>query len=242
MVHGLGVLADDAYLRDVQAIVDHVGTKPGVYVLVSLWNDDTFTSLGWATPSTLDEWRKLASALKDRPQVLFGIVNEPQSNFDGARDADVWRTMNDAVAAIRAVEDAAGTPHHVISVQGTRAWARRLDYYVGHPITAGGGDNIAYETHVYDPPAMFGELFETPARSLPVLIGEFGPSGMTEADTTTLMERAEAIGVPYLAWTFHMRCPPNLLVDNSGNGCGIDMALAPTSWGMRLRARLLTPW
>ena len=99
--------------------------------------------------------------------MLFGIVNEPQANYDGAQDAQVWATMNAAVQTIRDVETAAGTPHHVVTVQGTRSWARVLDYYLTHPITAGGGVNIAYETHVYDAPSLFADRFERPSATLP---------------------------------------------------------------------------
>ncbi len=241
-VHWAGLLDDPGYLADIQEIVAHAASKPGVYVLLAQWISPTFTSLGWPTAATNAEWATLAEVFKDEPRVLFGLVNEPQSNFDGAQDAQVWTAMNAAVQAIRAVEDAAGTPHHVITVQGTRDWARVLDYYVAHPITAGGGDNVAYETHVYNPPSAFAALFETPARSLPVVIGEFGPQNMPEADAVTMMQRAEAAGVPYLAWTFHMRCPPNLLVDNSNGGCGAGMTLTPTSWGSKLKAQLAQPW
>jgi hypothetical protein len=55
--------------------------------------------------------------------------------------------MNDAVAAIRAAEIKRGFAPHLVAVQGTRAWARTLDYYVDHPITAGNGANVVYETH-----------------------------------------------------------------------------------------------
>jgi len=241
-VHWKGLLDDPAYLADIQAIVAHATSKPGVYVLLASWISPTFTSLGWPTAATNAEWATLAEVFKGEPKVLFGLVNEPQSNFDGAQDAQVWAAMNAAVQAIRDVETAAGTPHHVITVQGTREWARILDYYVTHPITAGGGVNIAYETHVYDPPTRFAELFEAPSATLPVVIGEFGPNGMSQADCGTLMASAEAHGVPYLAWTFHMRCPPNLIVDNSSGGCGGGMTLTPTSWGSKLKARLAAPW
>lgn len=241
-VHWQGLLADPGYLADIQEIVAHAAAKPGVYVLLAQWVNPTFTGLGWPTAATNLEWARLAEVFQDEPRVIFGLCNEPQSNFDGAQDAQVWDAMSAAVQVIRDVETAAGKPHHVITVQGTRAWARRLDYYLAHPITAGGGVNIAYETHVYDPPSQFAALFETPSASLPVVIGEFGPSGMTEADAATLMASAEAHGVPYLAWTFHMRCPPNLLVDNSAGGCGAGMTLTPTSWGSTLKARLAAPW
>jgi len=241
-VNWKGLLSDPGYLADLQDIVAHAAAKPGVYVLLAQWISPTFTSLGWPTAATNLEWATLAETFKDEPRVLFGLVNEPQSNFDGAQDAQVWAAMNAAVQAIRDVETAAGTPHHVITVQGTREWARSLAYYLTHPITAGGGVNIAYETHVYDPPTRFAELFEAPSATLPVVIGEFGPNGMSQADCGTLMASAEAHGVPYLAWTFHMRCPPNLIVDNSAGGCGVGMTLTPTSWGSALKARLAQPW
>ncbi len=235
-----GPLQDPGFLTDIVDIVDHVGTKPGVYVLLSLWIDPSFSDMGWPTPATSQIWAALAERFADDPHVLFGLVNEPQQNYDGSYDASVWQAMNDTVAAIRAVEDQLGTPRHIISVQGTGGWARFLDYYVDHPITAGGGADIAYEVHVYDPASTFDDRFVGPAATVPVIIGEFGPASgyMTLSDCEQLMTSAEALGVPYLAWTFHGRCPPNLLVDNSGGGCGVGMALEPTEWGQLLRDHL----
>lgn len=170
-----------------------------------------------------DEARRVRDGLADTfahdDYVLFGLVNEPQSNSNGAQDAACWTAMNNTVKAIRAVEDGNDD--------------------VSHPIPS---DNIAYETHVYDPTSSFATLFEHPQKTLPVIIGEFGPAGgMSLTDTANLMARAEALKVPYLAWTFHMRCPPNLLVDNSSGGCGVNMPLQPTSWGQQLKTRLSKP-
>jgi endoglucanase len=237
-----GVLDDPDYFGNVKSIVAHASSKPGVYVLLSLWVDPTFTGMGWPTAATASEWVALADAFKAEPRVLFGLVNEPQFNYDGSLDAQVWAAMNSTVAAIRDVEDASGGPRHIISVQGTGGWARFLAYYVNHPITAGGGENIAYEVHVYDPASTFDQRFTIPSQTIPVVIGEFGPSNMTLADCATLMQRAEQLEIPYLAWTFHMRCPPNLLVDNSQGGCGVGMQLQPTSWGQLLKDRLAQPW
>ncbi len=233
--------SNPAYLADIKAIVAHALTKPGVYVMLSLWIDPTFTSLGWPTASTTAAWRVLAAAFKDEPRVLFGLVNEPQSNFNGAQDAQVWNAMNTTVQAIRDVEGAG--PKHLISVQGTRSWSRVLDYYITHPITAGGGANVVYETHIYDHASEFAALFETPARTLPVIIGEFGPASgfMTEGDCTALMTRARTAEVPHLAWTFHQRCPPNL-IEETASGCGVGMELRPTSWGTLFKNQLAVPW
>ncbi|MBS2032544.1 MAG: cellulase family glycosylhydrolase [Deltaproteobacteria bacterium] len=239
------VLQDPSYLNDIQTIVAHVESKQNVYIMLSLWVDPTFTTSGWPTTATGSEWTLLAQTFKDDPHVLYGLVNEPQNNYDGSQDAQVWTAMNNTVANIRAAEDAAGTPHHIVAAQGTGGWSRRLGYYVTHPITAGNnGDNIAYEVHVYDPQANFQSEWVTPAATIPVIIGEFGPASgyMTMSDCSALMTQAEQLEVPYLAWTFHMRCDPNLLVDNSGGGCGVGMTLTPTSWGTLLKNQLANPY
>jgi len=227
-----GVLDDPSYQADIQNIVSHVASK-GAYVLLSLWIEPTTTVNELPTDATFAVWRKLADLFKNEPRVLFGITNEPRNDPDDT----VWAAMNDAAAAIREVEAQSGTPQHIIAVQGTQQWGRRLDYYLTHPITAAGGTNIVYETHVYDPASEFNGLFEVPGQTLPVIIGEFG-----EQDADALMQRAEAAEIPYLAWSFHGRCPPNLLVDNSGGGCGVGMDLVPTAFGQKLKTRLATPW
>ena len=56
------------------------------------------------------------------------------------------------------------------------------------------------------------------------------------------MDLAVELEVPHLAWTFHMRCPPNLLVDYSEGGCGVDMELEPTTWGVLLQDHLSGTW
>jgi hypothetical protein len=49
--------------------------------------------MGWPTEQTIPIWRKLAGTFKDTPHVLFGLCTEPQSNDDGALDAQVWTAM-----------------------------------------------------------------------------------------------------------------------------------------------------
>lgn len=243
MVHGDGVLEDAAYLEDIVDIVTHIGTKPGVYVLVTLWVDKHTDDMGWPTEGTYEEWAGLSERLLEFPHVMFGIVNEPQSNYDGTQDAEVWERMNTAVETIRGVEAASGSPKHLIAVQGTRAWARHLEYYVDHPIAAGDGENVVYETHSYIHADEFEEIWIGPSATLPVIIGEFGPTDyMTLEETSLMMDEAEKRDIPWMAWTFHQRCPPSLLVDHDGSGCGVDMALTPSEWGTVIQDRLATPW
>jgi hypothetical protein len=242
--HYKNVLEDDRYFSDVMRIIGHAGKKRGVYVLVSIWQDPTLSPLGWPTARTALAWKKIASALKDMPFVMFGLVNEPQANDDGKRDPEVWQAMNDTVLAIRSVERPGR--HHIITVQGTREWGRSLDYYVEHPITAGGGANIAYETHVYNRPTRFDELVVRPAKRLPVIIGELGPQQdhdvtMLPEDCSQLFDLAETLDVPWIAWSFHNNCPPNLLVERK-NACGAGASLEPSPWGRMVKARLARPW
>ena len=236
MVHGLSLLEDTTgYLDDIVEIVEHVGTKPNTYVLVSLWGSATLDDMGWPTDETNRELEIIVPALAAYPQVIFGICNEPQSNSNGNLDADVLERMNSAVTVIRDAEAATSYPQHVISVQGTRQWARYIDYYIDNPVTAYEGANIAYETHPYDHD--FGQWFYTAQQSIPVIIGEFGPATvngtvyMTLDECEQLMDTADALQIPYAAWSFHQRCSPDLIVDQTGSGLGADMKIEPTEWG-----------
>ena len=238
-----GLLEDAAYFADVKAIVAHAAKKPGVYLVLSPWLDPTLDASGWPTPHTHDALAQLATAFAHEPRVLLSVAAAPSGNLDGALDPQAWAALDSAVAAIRAAEDAAHGLRHVVLVPGLGGYARRVDYFERHPIAAGAGQNVAYEVHPWNPQADFGDLIEKPAGVLPLLIGEFGPASlnggtMTAADTTALIDEAERLTVPWLAWTFHMRCPPNLLVDNSAGHCGVGMPLQPTEWGAVIQDRL----
>ncbi|HET6344946.1 MAG TPA: cellulase family glycosylhydrolase, partial [Myxococcota bacterium] len=200
------VLTDPNYLRNIQTIIRHVGTKPGVRVLLSVWTDPSLSDAGWPTDQTRRVWQRLAQTFARSPHVLFGVANEPVDNNDGALDEDVWEAMDDSVAVIRAAEALVTDQRHIIVVQGTGDHARRLSYYEAHPIEAGKGENVAYEVHVYDHKSRFDDLFVKPAQILPVIIGEFGPvnGAMSLEDCSRLLETARAAEVPHLAWTFHM--------------------------------------
>jgi hypothetical protein len=57
------------------------------------------------------------------------------------------------------------------------------------------------------------------------------------------LQSAEQREIPHLAWTFHMRCDPSLIVDGSSGGCGVGMPLTPTpGWGQPLKDHYATPW
>jgi endoglucanase len=230
-----GVLTDAQYLSDLHKIIDHIGTKKNVYVMLSMWHDPTLGENGWPTSAAAPIWQRLVAEFGDRPYVMFGLSNEPESNDDGALDGQVWQHMNHLVQVIRTAEHKQGVPQHLIAVQATRNWARSLEYYIGHPIAAGRGANIIYETHIYDTESDFKRLITIPAQTLPVVVGEFGPTqNMSLQDCEKLMQLAENLEVPYLAWTFHSSCAPNLIQDLSEHTCSRGEPLVPTAWGSML--------
>jgi len=243
-------LTDANYRSLVKEIVDYIGTKPGVYVMVSIWLDPSLDAKGWPTDTTNQILSQLTRDFYDRSYVMFGVSNEPEENYDGALDAQVYERMNSAVTAIRAAEAGMGSNRHLVAVQGTREWARDLSYYVAHPITAGGGANIIYETHVYNAAKDFDGLFLSPAKTLPVVIGEYGPVDdeshkATLTDVETLLNQATTAKIPFLAWTFHQNCSPNLISDQAGRPWsqnssvdGIDMPLIPTDFGNLVKTNL----
>jgi hypothetical protein len=234
--------ADAAYLADLERLVDHVAAKPGAYVVLTLWSDPTLNADIWPTAATADLWALLATTFADQPRVLFQLSLGPQSPTDGSQDEALWAALDDTVAAIRAAEQAAGGPPHIILVPGL-VGGTEVEYFIDHPITAGDGAQIAYAVNVDGPPSGFADAFVDAAADLPLVIAMFAPfNDAPIADSTALMVAAEAAEVPWLSWMFHMRCFPAMLVDNSGGSCGVDMTLEPTEWGTAVMERLSQPW
>jgi hypothetical protein len=203
------VLDDPNYLQSLVSVVNHIGSKPGVYVLLSLWYDQSLTQDGKALP-TLDSptspgslcaagsqagapstncvWQKLAQTFASYPYVLFGMAAEPVGAANGSDDANVLARYNGVAQTIRDVEDRAGVPYHILTASGTRSYGRSLAYYaqtqgngnvVYNTLSARNGNNIAYETHPFSASSDFSSLFADAAQYLPILIGDFGPQAQT---------------------------------------------------------------
>ena len=268
------VVNDSNYLRSIVAIVDYIGTKRGVQVIVTPWLDPSKNLLenmpnealgilsidplllpagevnqgGSAERApyyTSDVLSKLVRALWTRKHVVWGLGNEPTNGGNATMDNQVWHQHNNLVRIIRDEESALGSFPHVISVPGTRGWARDVNYYVKNPITAGRGINIAYEAHLYNAAADFPYLVTTPAKTLPLVIGEFGPtSGIaTIADATKLMALAESLQIPFAGWTFSGKSPGWNMISDSNTKCDFTYAdgIVPTpDWGVAVRNFLLS--
>jgi endoglucanase len=235
------VTQDAAYLADLKQLVDHIGTRPGVYVMLTLFSHPSQDANELPTAATQAVYTKLAQTFLNSPHVLYGVTNEPHD----ATDAAVWTAMNTAVQTFRDAEPAAG-PHHLVAVQGTQGYARELAYYVKHPITAGAGANVIYETHVYNPEKDWQAQFIDPALTLPVIIGEYGPDGTymkTVAEAKALQARAEELEIPYIGWSFSSQNGPAMLVGSDPDECTkANWTITPTEWGNAIISRLATPW
>ena len=238
------LLEDRAYLADIERIVHHIGQKQGTYVILNLWREPSLSDEGYPSAQTHELLTTLVQKFYDAPQVIFSVSPGVRQNEDGQQDIAAWEAMNNAVQAIRNQEQVLSAYRHLIAVPGLRNQGSDLSYYIEHPITAGGGSNIVYETQIFEAQAQFDQRLVSPAQSLPVIIGAFGPSEvaprlMTQADALALVQEAERLNVSWAAWTFHMRCQSSeMLVDRSNNGCGINMPLQPTEWGLAIQGQL----
>lgn len=235
------VTQDASYLADLKKLVDHIGTKPGVYVMITLFSHPSQDANELPTAATQAVYTKLAQTFLDSPQVLYGVTNEPHDTTDAA----VFAAMNNAVQTYRNAEAASG-PHHIVAVQGTQGYARQLAYYVTHPITAGSGVNVVYETHVYNPQTDWQAMFIDPSATIPVIIGEYGPDGTymkTVADAQALQAKAEQLEIPYIGWSFSSQNGPTMLVGTDSDECTkINWTITPSDWGNAIISRLANPW
>jgi hypothetical protein len=228
-VHYEGPLQSTEYVDDLAEIINHIGQKTGVYVMLSLWIDPTFDSRGRPTERTAHVWKYLATIFKNAPHVLFGVCNEPQHNFNGAENQLVFDAMQMCVDTIR------GTgANNLVAVQGVGGWSRIMRPWLGNLIES---TNIVYECHPYN--AFDPDQWYNVAKEIPVILGEFAPvdiggAKMTYDDVTETVQKANELGVSWIGWCLHQRCPPNMLVDHSG-GSGIGMSLDLTEWGMFIR-------
>jgi len=242
------VTQDPGYLADITNTVTHMTAKPGVYVMVTVFLDPSIKPNNadpdseWPTAQTIPVYQALAGALYANPKVLFGLTNEPHGPAN--QNAALAQRYLDSIDAIRAVEQQHAVPEHIVVVQAPQQWSRDLSYFVQNPLQR---TNVAYEVHPYNPQTDFDMLLTQPHQTLPIVVGEYGPSQFsTNADVKALFSLCQTLEIPHIAWTFHMRCPPNLLQDTASDGCGLSAAsgyaFPRTDWGNMLHDYLATPW
>lgn len=213
------------------ALLEHVEAQPNLYAMLSVYGDPSFRSsagVGCCPQETsLPAYEAMVRATGHLGHVMYGLTNEPNEVAGSPEEAALGVTFEHIVQRIRDTEATMGVPPHLVSVQATQQWSRYLDYFVAHPIAAGGGVNVVYEVHAYDFPEDYDRLFVEPSRTLPLVIGQLGPfvEGGRAQDYVDLMMRADALSIPYTAWIFDWNCGFALIADD---------ALTPTAYGQEV--------
>ena len=232
-------IGSSTYKTAMTNVINAIGAHAGTYVLVTLRSDTTMVDTNGNTcgqgddavclPSNASDavYEELVTSFQNDGYVLFGIANEPGGM--SATDQHLSQLMAHAVGVIRAKEDSLGVPHHIVSVQGNQ-WTSRIGFYDGAPLAY---DNVVYEYHSY-PPEATGNNGYTQA-NIPVIIGEYGPSGADLSFLTGFYADVEAKHIPNLAWTLSpfSNCAPDLVAANQ------NTTLTPTAWGTAVQSYLL---
>ncbi len=226
------------YKSGMTNVINAIGGYAGTYVLVTLRSDTTMVNTDGSVcgqgddavclPSsgTDDVYRALVSSFASAPYVLFGIANE--LGGQSSTDQDLSSRMSHAVSVVRAQEDTLGVPHHLVSVQGN-SWTSKLGFYNTTPLAY---DNVVYEYHSYPPEATGTYGYTQP--NIPVIIGEYGPSGSDQTFLATFLPDVENKQIPNLAWDLepYSSCAPDLVQVTH------TTTLTANTWGQAVQSYL----
>jgi hypothetical protein len=224
------------YATHMTNVIDAIGTYPNTYVLITLRSEASMVNASNAqcaaggddavcipTSGTDATYKALVDTFKDKAYVLFGVSNEPGGN--AGTQSQIVSAMNHAVGTIRAEEDSLGVPHHIVSVQGLN-YTSTIGFYNSSPLAY---DNVVYEYHSYPP-----QSSQYTQSSIPVILGEYGPSGTDTSFTTALYADVEAKQIPNLAWDMdpYNNCAPDLATVTN------TTAITPSAWGQVVKTYL----
>jgi hypothetical protein len=223
-------------------------TYPNVYVLLTLRSDgsmiDEDSSSGDAEatglpafPGTSATYKALVDAFGSKPNIIFGLSNEPGGNT--LSNSVIATAMNNGVSVIRAEEAADGYQQHLVSVQGQN-WTGDLSYYTSNPVTF---TDVVYELHYYPDGGYTSSAYSAVTASLPMIVGEYGGfnATYTQASFESDMENDH---IPNLAWEYE---PFNGVTDPMGNASNVSSQPVATTyslsspWGTGVASYILNP-
>ena len=174
----------------------------GLYVVIDFHNVTNYGSGGTSQTTVMKFWNYFAPKYANSSNVLFEVYNEPVNPADWSQ----WKSfIQPVVNSIRAV-----APKNII-LMGSPQWSTYCNYAVANPISGG---NIVYVFHIYpnqgSPTTSFlDSKFGTAAKSIPVMISEFGwnqnglySDGITYGKTSTwgIPFRTYMDAHPHISW------------------------------------------
>jgi endoglucanase len=196
-------------------------------------------------------WRDVATRFKGDGGVLFDLFSEPYpkggpggfSNWDmwlngGQHPADATYDPRPAYAAVGMQElydVVRGTgAQNVVILSGTE-WGYRLDGVPEHRVR---GYNLAYGTHPWNhpewPDANQPDQWEKDwaflASTDPLIATEFGTRDCREGYATALLDRADALGMGWIAWTWNAPSEGTSTAQNSVADPVCDRSLLIMDW------------
>ncbi len=223
----------------VRQVVDAV-TAERCYIILDLhWSDagEWGKNIGqhlMPDENSLTFWKEVATAYKNHPAVLFNLYNEPHNV-----GWDIWlkggqvterATRKTPIKTFRAV----GMQTLLDAVRATGAKnvivVGGLDYAYdysgilqGRQLSDPEGNGVLYDNHAYptkgDTVERWITKMETAAKTLPVIVGEFGaeargrPGEKEEHWVRRVLQALEDHGWSWTAWDMHPGAGPRLISD-----------------------------
>jgi hypothetical protein len=177
-------------LSQIDKLIDYAGGN-GIYIILT---PHMKGDLQHPVPDEQDaaQMGELARRYKEKPNVLYGLFNEPAPEValrddPQLRVEDWWDSTKGWALALQRLKAVASAirksnPQAILVVPGGRLYANDVSVYVDQPFTVDGSSaNVIYDAHDYghleapDYPANRESLSRLIKRGRsPVLIGEFG--------------------------------------------------------------------
>jgi hypothetical protein len=228
-----------AYRALVKQVVDTCAAQ-GCYVILDLhWSDagEWGKQIGqhkMPDRNSITFWKDAAAAYKQHPAVIFDLYNEPfRVSWDVWRDGGTVTEKDDKTGKTTTYE-AVGMQAMLDTVRSTGAknvvivggldWSYDLSgILAGRQLNDRGGHGIIYANHAYPFKGESVEKWivrmETAARTLPVIVSEFGSdpkggAGLTgEQWVRRVLQALEGHQWAWTAWDLHPAASPCLIAD-----------------------------
>ena len=191
--------------------------------------------------NSLEFWRAVAKAYKNRSAVLFDLYNEPhdvdwktwRDGGDVTEDGKTYRApgMQTVLDAVRS------TGAKNVCLIGGLDWAYDLSGVLdGYALKDPKGNGIMYSAHIYPWKSDWDGKVGRVAKIAPVFVGEVGgepENGKYDMATFVpkILDWMDANALHWTAWCFHPGASPRMLK---------DWSYTPTDfWGAPAKARLV---